>query len=105
MGWAIVGIIVAFLFYKLVIRFFIDMRKENKLAINSLTPEVKEMINNKDAEKLARLIVHLNIDGRIFETGQIMKAVDSKGVTFATKVDKYRNQIREELGIAPLRKF
>jgi len=109
--WIIIAAIATFLFYKLVIKFFIDQNRENKEIRNFVqkseivSPRVLRMIDNKDAEGLARLIVNLNLEGRDSEIATIIKVIDTKGIVFATKVDNHRNRIRKEQGLPPLRNY
>ena len=101
--WVIVVSIALFLFYKLVIRFFIDDHRDSKSYYHTIPPEVQRLIDRKDAESLAKLLVGLAVEGEDILGGHVLRAIDSKGVVFATKVDKYRNQMRIRAGLGPLR--
>jgi len=103
MGWAFLIGIGAFLFYKLVIRFFIDMKRENEMNLIALPPFVQDLISRRKADELAILIEDSRLEGNFSFANQILQAIDSKGVVFATKVDRIRNKIRKERGMDPLK--
>ncbi len=86
--WVIVITIVLFIFYKLVIRFFIDDHWDSKSYYYTIPPEVQRLIDRKDAKILAELLVSLELEGEDVG-GHVLRAIDSKGIVLATKVDKY----------------
>lgn len=105
MWWIIAIIALWFILIKPIIKFSARNSRDNAQAYNMLSDEAKMLILNEDVFKLASIITECELSGD-YRTGNIiMDAYAYKGIGFATRVDRIRNELRIKAGLGPLKNF
>lgn len=92
--------------YFIIIRPFLRSRQEENFAhYMVLPPDVKHMINQEHVFELAELLVRLELNEEYELAKIVLNGIDSKGFSFARRVDKIRNELRIQAGLGPLKNF
>ena len=103
--WWIIGIIAAFYIIRTISRVNAERFVRSRRAFQVVPGEIKTLIEYEAAGELAELLVQLEVNGRVEEVCTILDAINSKGLRFATRVDRIRSPLREAAGLGPLRMF
>lgn len=103
MIWII--IIGALIFFFIIRPFLRHREEENFVSYLSVPDNVRFMINSEQVFELAALLVELELKGEYELCKIILQAIDSKGFSFSTRVDKIRNEMRIQNGLGNLKKF
>lgn len=104
MLWIIV-LVVAFFLFRSFVKYSNHNNLSSKRAYYNAPDEIKVLIDIEAAEELAGILVLYEKNGQINEALQVLNAINSKGLIFASKVDKYRSPLREAAGLGKLRMF
>ena len=104
--WIIIGIIVLwFILVKPLIKFLAHSKRNNEQAFSMLNDETKMLLINEDVFELAAIITACELEGD-YRTGNIiLDACSHKGLSFANRVDRVRNELRIKSGLGQLKKF
>jgi hypothetical protein len=87
----------------IIIPFLLKRKAEQKESFYSLNSNIQDLIVNKKAEELAKIIVNLELEKRYKEGYTLLQAIEYKGMSFSYKVDKIRNILRIKAGLGPLK--
>ncbi len=102
--WIII-IIAAFFIIRMVTNVNRERFVRTRRAYHIVPAEIKMLIEYEAIEELAELLVELEVEGHYEEARTILDAINSKGLWFATRVDRVRSPLREAAGLGPLRMF
>jgi hypothetical protein len=103
--WWFLIIIAGFFIIRFLLNFNRDRFVTSKWAYHSAPEEIRILIDMGAAEELAELLVNLEKEGFIKDGSMILDAINSKGIAFATKVDRFRSPLREAAGLGKLKMF
>ena len=67
--------------------------------------EIKYLIEQEKVFELAQILVDLELEREYSLARIVLEAIDSKGFSFARRVDKVRNEMRIQVGLGPLKNF
>ena len=67
--------------------------------------EIRQHINNEEVFELADILVGLELSKEYQLCEIVLEAIDSKGYSFARRVDRVRNEMRIQAGLGTLKMF
>ena len=103
MMWIIIiGLLV---FFFVVQPFLRDREVKNFGSYLAMPDEVRHLINTEKVFELSEILVGLEINKEYQLCEIILEAIDSKGYSFARRVDKVRNEMRIQAGLGSLKMF
>ena len=97
-------IIICIIAYFLFLKPFLKNREEqNIISYLSVPHEVKCLIEIEAVFELADILVELELRKEYALAKLVLEAIDSKGFSFANRVDTIRNEKRIQVGLGPLK--
>ncbi len=87
----------------ILIPFLVKRKAEQKASYYSFNSNIQDLINNKKADELAKILVNLELEKRYKEGYMLLQAIEYKGFRFSYQVDKIRNELRIKAGLGPLK--
>lgn len=103
MVWIIIiGLLIFFFVIKPFLR---DRDAKNFGSFLAMPDEIRHLINSEKVFELAELLVELEINRQYELCEIVLQAIESKGYSFSSRVDKIRNELRIRAGLGPLKMF
>lgn len=99
-------LILLILIYLILVKPFLQQRNEENFVSYLVAPdEIKLLINTEQVFELSEILLDLEINRKFEMCRIILQAIDSKGFSFANRVDKIRSEMRIRAGLGTLKNF